>query len=255
MVAELLGQLDRIAQATTVKEVWKAAADFITPFGFGRLNYGFTRFRHNRNIGNPDDALFLTTASPEYVQHYFNNGFYARTPLYRWALENTGVTNWRWVYAALQAGSLAADEIEALRQNQRFGVTAGMTISFAEHSHRAKAALGLIADPGLTLDDVDRIWTERGAAIVAVANMMHLKITQLPLASPRRALTARQREALEWVADGKTTVDIALLMGISPAMVEKHLRLAREALEVETSAQAVAKGALLNMIFQSPSAA
>ncbi|HMS96421.1 MAG TPA: hypothetical protein PKA03_14605, partial [Tabrizicola sp.] len=52
------------------------------------------------------------------------------------------------------------------------------------------------------------------------------------------------------VADGKTTQDVALLMGVSAAMVEKHLRLAREALAVETTAQAVAKGAMLNMIFQ-----
>ena len=54
------------------------------------------------------------------------------------------------------------------------------------------------------------------------------------------------------MADGKTTQDVGLLMGVSPAMVEKHLRLAREALDVETTAQAVAKAALLNMIFQKP---
>jgi LuxR family transcriptional regulator len=38
-------------------------------------------------------------------------------------------------------------------------------------------------------------------------------------------------------------------MEISPAMVEKHLRLAREALSVETTAQAVAKASFLNQIF------
>jgi LuxR family transcriptional regulator len=80
--------------------------------------------------------------------------------------------------------------------------------------------------------------------------MMHLTIVHLPQLSRHRALSPRQCEALEWVADGKTTLDVALLMGVSPAMVEKHLRLAREALAVETTAQAVAKGALLNMIFQ-----
>jgi LuxR family transcriptional regulator len=38
-------------------------------------------------------------------------------------------------------------------------------------------------------------------------------------------------------------------MGISPAMVEKHLRLAREVLDVETTAHAVAKAALFNHLF------
>ncbi len=38
-------------------------------------------------------------------------------------------------------------------------------------------------------------------------------------------------------------------MGVSIAMVEKHLRLARDVLNVETTAQAVAKGTLMNIIF------
>jgi LuxR family transcriptional regulator len=62
-------------------------------------------------------------------------------------------------------------------------------------------------------------------------------------------LTARQREVLGWVGDGKTVQDIALLIGLTPATVEKHLRLARAALNVETTAQAVLKAAFQNQIF------
>ena len=38
-------------------------------------------------------------------------------------------------------------------------------------------------------------------------------------------------------------------MGLTSATVEKHLRLAREALAVETTAQAVLKAALHNQMF------
>jgi LuxR family transcriptional regulator len=145
---------------------------------------------------------------------------------------------------------LSEAEAAAVRQNAAMGVTAGITVSFPETSSRAKGALGMIADAGLDHDAVEGIWAERRHEIMAVANMMHLKIVNMPGANRRRPLTQRQREALEWVADGKTTQDVALLMQVSPAMVEKHLRLAREALDVETTAQAVAKAALLNMIFQ-----
>jgi LuxR family transcriptional regulator len=62
-------------------------------------------------------------------------------------------------------------------------------------------------------------------------------------------LTDRQREALEWVSDGKTTQDIATLMGVTQATVEKHLRLARTGLGVETTAQAVIRAAFQNQIF------
>ena len=54
---------------------------------------------------------------------------------------------------------------------------------------------------------------------------------------------------LEWVGDGKTVQDTAVIMGLTPPTVEKHLRLARQALNVETTAQAVLKAAFQNQIF------
>lgn len=248
-MSDALALIGRIATASTVHEIWDLAAGYIAPLGFSRLNYGFTKFRYDRSIGDPDDVLFLTTGSAEYAQRYFRGGLYARTPVYRWITKNVGYCSWRWVQEAYAAGTLPPDEMDAVKLNQSLNVIAGMSISFPETSSRSKGALGMIADIGLTHDDVDAIWAGRRDEIMAVANMMHLKISQMPMPTRRRPLTLRQREALEWVADGKTAQDIAILMGVSPAMIEKHLRLARDALDVETTAQAVAKGAMLNMIF------
>ena len=246
----LLALLNRIAAASSIDEAWEIATGHFACLGFRRINYGFTRFRHLKTIGDPDDALFLSSCDSEYVKRYFQGGFYAKTPVFRWAERSSGICTWTWVKEAFEAGRLSAEEVEAVRQNVAMGVTAGISVSFPEVSSRSKGALGLIADPGLSHVDVDAILAARRQEILAVANMMHLTILHLPQLSRQRALSPRQREALEWVADGKTTQDVALLMGVSPAMVEKHLRLAREALAVETTAQAVAKAALLNMIFQ-----
>jgi LuxR family transcriptional regulator len=101
----------------------------------------------------------------------------------------------------------------------------------------------------MSQDEADAIWAEHGRDIVVMNNVAHLKILTLPYTGPARGLTKRQREALQWVGDGKTTADIALLMGLTSATVEKHLRLAREALNVETTAQAVLKAAFLNQMF------
>ncbi|HBQ37029.1 MAG TPA: LuxR family transcriptional regulator, partial [Rhodobacteraceae bacterium] len=43
--------------------------------------------------------------------------------------------------------------------------------------------------------------------------------------------------------------DIATIMDLTSATVEKHLRLAREALDVETTAQAVLKASYQSQIF------
>ena len=255
IVSEVLPLLARIAAATAVRTVWDAATGYFAGLGFGRVNYGYTRFLSARSIGNPEDAVFLTTGDEDYARRYFSGGLYARTPAFRWAQENTGACTWTWVQEALERGALSEAEAAAVRQNAAMGVVAGITVSFPETSSRAKGALGLIADAGMDHAAVDRLWAAQGQEVLAVANMMHLKIVNLPNPTRRRPLTQRQREALEWVADGKTAQDVAVLMNVSPAMVEKHLRLAREALNVETTAQAVAKAALLNMIFQKDSGA
>lgn len=249
-MTEVLLLLSRIAEADSTKAVWDLASGWFRTLGFSRANYGFTRFRSPRNVGDPDDALFLTTADPDYVQRYFRGNFYARTPVFRWAERNQGACTWAWVRRALEAGELTPDEADTVRQNAAWGIVAGISVSFPDTSTRAKGALGLLADPGITQDRVEEIFATRGPELLAVAHMMHLRVIQLPIASRRRALTARQRESLEWVADGKTSADVAMLMGVSSAMVEKHLRLARESLSVDTTAQAVAKAALLNLIFQ-----
>ena len=246
----VLPLISRMAEAATVEEVWDLASGFFGSLGFGRANYGFTRFLYMRNVGDPDDAIFLTTGNADYARFYFQNGFYARTPVYRWAVSNVGACTWKWVKDAFEAGQLTPEEMDAVRQNVAMGVIAGVSISFPETTTRSKGAMGLIADPGIGPDQVEAIWDVHRDEILAVAHLMHLKIITLPQPKAKRSLTERQRQALEWVADGKTTQDVAMLMEVSAAMVEKHLRLAREALQVETTTQAVAKASLLNMIFQ-----
>ena len=248
-VDDVLPLLARLAESRTVSETWATATAWYAGLGFSRCNYGFTLFRAANSLGDPDDALFLTTCDADYARFYFRNGFFARTPAFKWVQNNTGACTWTWVREAYLAGRLTPDEAETVRQNAAIGISAGISVSFPETSSRAKGALGLIADQGLTPEDVDALFAKRRDQIMAVAHMMHLRMIQLPFPLSRRSLTARQREALEWVADGKTTQDISVLMNVSAAMVEKHLRLAREALSVDTTAQAVAKAALMHLIF------
>lgn len=248
-VQSALDVVTRIANCTRIEDAWGLGVAALRRFGFDQINYGFTRFRHDNAVGDPADALFLTNHDADHVKAYFESGFFSRTPMFRWVSENVGACSWRWAAEQRDAGRLSDDEIRAMDENWKLGIRAGYSIAFSPTSTRSKGAMGLSARAGLDQDQVDAIWSVYGDQVLAIANMMHLKLTQLPYPVHRRPLTERQRQALEWVADGKTTQDVALLMEISPAMVEKHLRLAREALSVETTAHAVAKASFLNQIF------
>jgi LuxR family transcriptional regulator len=131
----------------------------------------------------------------------------------------------------------------------KHGVVAGYSISFKAITSRSKGAIALTAREGLDQVESDAIWDEHGNDIILMNNVAHLKILTLPHLRVGRPLTNRQREALEWVGDGKTTQEIAMLMGLTGATVEKHLRLAQDVLSVETTAQAVLKAAFQNQMF------
>ena len=245
---ELLAQLDRLTNASTVEQLWDLHVKQMATYGFDRIMYGFTRYRTSHSLGDPQDWVLLSTQTPEYMRVFFDEGLYCHAPMIRWAMANDGACSWRWMMEMQRTDNLTPSERRVMEFNRAMQVTAGYTISFRSISERTKGAIALTAAPGITQDQVDQVWAQHGDAIIVMNNVMHLKLMSLPYAGERQ-LTKRQREVLQWVGDGKTTQDIAVLLGLTPATIEKHLRLARETLDVATTAQAVLKAAFYNQMF------
>jgi DNA-binding CsgD family transcriptional regulator len=207
---------------------------------------GLRASAHPRDLGQPDDLLVLSNMDSCYVI-----AVHPRRPLPTGADGPLGEPEHGRLLLALDAGErgvLTEAERQVIEFNKRWGVVAGYTISFPEVSTRSRGAIGLAARPGLSQRDVEERWAGTGALIHMLNNAFHLKATSLPYTHVN-PLTPRQREVLEWVGDGKTMLDIAVILGVTAATVEKHLRLAREALGVETTAQAVLKATYKNQIF------
>lgn len=247
-MAEVVKALEKLTNASTVEELWDIHTRQMATYGFDRLMYGFTRYRTSSSLGDPQDWVLLSTQSSEYMRIFFDEGLYYHAPMLRWALANNGACSWRWMMDMNRVDNLTASERRVMEFNKSMDVTAGYTVSFRSISERTKGAIALTAKAGVSQDAVEQVWAKHGDAIIVMNNVMHLKLLTLPY-SGERHLTKRQREVLQWVGDGKTTQDIAVLLGLTSATVEKHLRLAREALDVETTAQAVLKAAFYNQMF------
>lgn len=245
----LRAYLHHISNTKSLEELWSAHTSKMAEYGFDRLIYGFTRYRTNTSLGDPEDFVILTNHSQAYTDVFLGEGLYFHAPMVRWALDHEGAGSWKMLADMIDTKTMSVAEKKVFAFNQSMGVTAGYTISFKAVSARSKGAIALTAQQGMSQADADAVWAEHGRDIHLMNNIAHLKILTLPYTPPNRSLTNRQREALEWVGDGKTTQDIALLMGLTSATVEKHLRLARESLSVETTAQAVLKAAFHNQMF------
>ena len=245
----LRNYLKSLARSPSIPELWAEHTEKMAEYGFDRLIYGFTRYRTSTSLGDPEDFIILTNHSLEYTDEFLGNGLYQHAPMVRWALTHDGACSWTVMHQMAAERAMSASEQRVVEFNRQMGVVAGYSISFKSISARSKGAIALTARVGMSQEEVDAIWDEHGQDLQLMNEIAHLKILTLPYTAPGRSLTRRQREALEWVGDGKTTQDIAMLMGLTSATVEKHLRLAREALAVETTAQAVMKAAFANQMF------
>lgn len=237
-------------QMTNVEDLWAHHTKTLAGYGFDRVFYGFNAFRGAGLYDNPEDALLLTNMPPDYVEAYVNGGMFRDGVMMRWATENTGAASWRDVYMAMANHEPSKGELAMRAMNEKHAITAGYTISFPMAIKNANAGIGMAVKKGMGQDEADTIWQQHGEDIEAICQVAHLCILQLPATGQRKLLTPRQSEVLEFVADGKTMADVAMLLERNVATVEKHLRGARDALGVETTAQAVRKASILNQIFR-----
>lgn len=97
------------------------------------------------------------------------------------------------------------------------------------------------------IDPITASWRELqldlGAGTMTVHALPKLSgeiILMLPVAREESAedvvvpiLTQRQREIMDWIAEGKTSAEAAIILGISPRTVEKHLEAIFQRLGVE----------------------
>ena len=243
---DVIARLDALVRADSIEATWLLLLDAMQEYGFDRLLYGFTRFRTANSFGDTDDILLLSNHDRDYISKFVDGRMYLHAPMVRWASEHTGSRSWAWWRENFD--QLTPQEQKVAEFNMSRGLNAGYTISFKGTSIRSRGAIALTGKRELQQDDLDSVWVEHGRDIELLNNVAHLRITNLPHPG-KRQLTQRQREALEWVGDGKTTQDIATILGLTPATIEKHLRLAREVLNVETTAQAVFKASIQNQIF------
>jgi DNA-binding CsgD family transcriptional regulator len=248
---DTIDAINGIALAETVESVWARIVEALAGFGFERVNYGYTRYRVGVTIGPPEDAFFLSTHSLDRVKEFHKSGLYVRSADFRWVRENVGACPWDWTSRERAAGRLTEAECKAMDELGSARTRAGYTISFPVGVPRSKGAMGMGAIEGVSQAQLDVHWARYAPQITAIANMGHCHLCQLPLDIPGMTLTGRQREILEWVADGKSLQDVCILTGLSLSTVEKYLRRARDELGVETTAQAVAKVSFFNQLYVS----
>ncbi len=248
-MAESDALLLRMTRITELDDLWSLLQDRLAAYGFDNVMYAATRFRTANGTGDLADAMILSNYAPAFEAGYLDGGLFRDAPMVRWGMANVGTLSWSHIARDAAEGRLPPSAMRVVEHNRRHGVVAGYGISFPRVSLRTGHGIGL-GSSTLSQAEVDAMWAREGSWIELLCHVAHLTLISLPYGLRGRSLTPRQREVLELVADGKTIQDVAQILGRNPATVEKHLRLARDALGVDTTAQAVVKATAQNQFYR-----
>ncbi|MEP4195937.1 MAG: autoinducer binding domain-containing protein [Aliishimia sp.] len=247
-VADVQDAVRSMIHAQTTQDVWGIYAKAMTGLGFDKLLYGGTRLpRLDHKIGDIRDALILHYGPQEYVDLYLGEELFLHSPSYAWAAQHSGFASWQQALSQF-SGEPRPEHLRILQLNAQFGVFAGYVGSLDDLVRGMHGVIGVSPIGSLNQADTDLLWADVGRDVEMLSNLLQLRIASLPMAGQRRPLTSRQRESLNWCAQGKTMQDIADIMDLSAATIEKHLRMAREALDATTTAHAVQKATSLNLL-------
>jgi LuxR family transcriptional regulator, quorum-sensing system regulator CinR len=85
-------------------------------------------------------------------------------------------------------------------------------------------------------------------ALVLIANRVHRRVISQVFGEDRPNLTTRELACLSWIARGKSTNEIAVILDISPHTAKDYLKSSRYKLDAVTSAQAVSNAVKLGLL-------
>jgi len=140
-----------------------------------------------------------------------------------------------------------AAERRFIEASGEFGLKDGMTLGIACDGQSYGSVLSFVGD------DLARIPRHR-IILEFLAPAFHGMLSRLAAKNPRSAmpLTTREQEVLRWASAGKTTWEMARIIGISERTVVFHVRNAMRKLEARNRAQAIAKAAALGFFDGDP---
>jgi len=242
--------VDRLIASRNAADAWVCIREIIQKYGFDFALFGSNRLRRAGVFGKRNDSFFLSDLPQDVMDQIWENELYKTIPVAIWAMQNEGIMSFQHGSDLYHSGKLPQDQCRTQEFMVEAGITSGYVIGFNPPKTSVATAVALI-NCGRTQKETDAVWKEHGEKIYSYASIFNLRLETLPIPTQKTGLTERQKEVLHWAAHGKTTAEVATILGLSGATIEKHLRQARETLGVSTTTQAVLYAQINNHIFTS----
>lgn len=192
--------------------------------------------------GPPEARLALVSGYPEpWIEHYFRENLLTQDPVMGHCRTHVVPLGWDALPAAHQTSRV-------MNEAKDFGLVSGATAPL----HGARGELGVLSvatsvGPRSAPERVRRALPEL-ASLACYAHESLLRLRGEEKRRHARTLTARERECLLWVAEGKTSWEIGVILGTTERTVNFHVRNASIKLGVTSRQHAVARALMLGLL-------
>jgi LuxR family transcriptional regulator, quorum-sensing system regulator CinR len=186
------------------------------------------------------DPYFRLTYPASWIKRYVQMGYVDIDPVVREGFLRT--LPFEWSELKVQT----AEEVEFLADALAHGVGPhGLSVPVqSKHGHRALFSISFSRSEREWLDFV----STSKSTLIQIAHRVHRRVISEVFGDDRPHLTTRELECLRWIALGKDSSEIAIILNISPHTAREYLKSARFKLDCVTSAQAVSKAAKLGLL-------
>lgn len=235
---DLLAALDGLAAPAEIPALLAKLLDAYDLKSVAYLGAGIT--------SRPGDGPYLAvTYSPEWVEHYKAERFVEIDPTVQVGLRRMLPVDW---------GEFGRENAKVRRlfgEASEFGL-GQHGVSLPIHGRNGDRAL-----LSITSDAPDRDWQHlrlhymRDFQLIALH--MHQAVLRLEGQPVEHAsLSPRERECLQWIAEGKTSWECAVILGLSERTVRFYLEGARHKLGAANTTHAVNKAGKANLLSELP---
>jgi DNA-binding CsgD family transcriptional regulator len=231
--------VEEIAHCETLPRLWKIMLSFFNDKGYGACFYFAC------GGSKPDEAPGATPVhhgfSPAVVNAYLAFDYQRVDIVHRTAMALGKPLRWSDAWAAVDT---TAEEQSFLAVMRGVELGDGFTLPcYGPNGRDGYVGIGRMSDQSCT--DAGTLREMHLSAQAA-----HLRICDLSLCKPGpdKALSAREREVLDWVARGKSNGVIADILSISAGTVDTYLRRIYDKLDVADRTSAAVRGVGMGLI-------
>ena len=228
----------RLSGATAMDELHALCRDYSEALGFQHFVYALrvpTHFADAR-------LILIDGYPPSWVKHYFEQHHFEADPVMAYCTQH--VVPMCWSDLRLEPGSQAE---RMMQEASSFGLRDGVTMPL----HSPQGELGILSFAVDAAPEEARATCQSALVQVQMlAGYLHEAVRRVSglLDNGGPVLTSREIECLRWAADGKTSGEIAQLLGLSESTANFHLNNVMRKLDVVNRQQAVAKATIQGLI-------